>query len=194
MRVARMRGAHSTAMDIFVHMGYNVRMALRGLRPNEDATIMPIHISDFHDPLEGIYTFVARSGENVNIASERLFRWTTQHASTLDVHLVPVKQRLARQFQRDNVVSKARVMELIFRFEEGITPLIFAKDGNMTNGAPDVMLVDGHHRYVLCAALGIREAPAYLLEREQWEPFRIIGMEDISEDELRAVPVMRRHY
>jgi hypothetical protein len=138
---------------------------------------MPLTLADFTNPFEPIYTFVERAtGANVNIASERLRQWTL--TAGLEVDGVPVDRALAGSFVRDNIVAPRWCEHLLSLVERGMKfpPVIFAKDGGETNGAPDVMLVDGHHRYFIAAMSGMRFIPAYVLEVAQWKPFEILGL------------------
>ena len=141
-----------------------------------------------------IYTFVKPDGPNVHIDSEGLRQWTLQ--AKPEVVEVPIDREIALGFLRDNVISSRRVMELMQGYTT-LTPMIFAKDGTISvaNGGPNVMLVDGHHRYACYAAVGLKFAPAHVLERAEWEPFRI---EDewlnTTEAGLKALPVTVRNY
>jgi hypothetical protein len=153
---------------------------------------MPLTLADFSDPFEPIYTFVdKRSGMNVNIASARLCAWC--EGAELEVVGVPVNRRLAGSFIRDNIVAPKWCEHLLSLVEQGMAfpPVIFAKDGNETNGAPDVMLVDGHHRYFIAAMSGVRFIPAYVLEVEQWRPFEILGLRDTTAEALKAAPITK---
>ncbi len=147
------------------------------------------------NPLEPIYTFVEKTtGKNVNIASERLRQWTL--TQDLEQVLVPVNAPLAQTFVRDNIVSRQRLVELMTRnaMGEEFAPILFAKDGGSTNGAPDVMLIDGHHRLVIAAALGRPFILSQVLEECHWRPFEIAGLPDITDEELKAIPILARSY
>lgn len=141
-------------------------------------------------PREGIYTFIDNEGNNVNIASERLYQWCC--AARPEMVLVPVEPRIARKFQEDNVIDMTRVIELACR--KYLDPIIFAKCETSTNGGPDVMLVDGHHRYALAAAMRLSVIPAYVLEPAQWHPFRVKDLIPITQDQLRDIPITKRSY
>lgn len=143
-------------------------------------------------PGEGIYTFVDNSGVNINIASQRLHDWCA--AAGLEPQLAPVDRDLSKTFIRDNAVSRDRVKELMKR--KDLAPIILCKDGTFStkNGGPNVYLVDGHHRYVLYSALKLPYIPAYCLEVEQWKPFEIEGLSDISREALRDIPILKRSY
>ena len=74
-----------------------------------------------------------------------------------------------------------------------LDPVIYCEDG-FTDGIPDVMLVDGHHRYVLAAALKRPAIEAVLVLKEFWKPFQIVGLVDVSAGLLKAIPVHKRNY
>ena len=136
-----------------------------------------------------IYTFVKPDGTNVHIDSEGLRQWTLQ--AKPEVVEVPIDREIALGFLRDNVISSRRVMELMQGYTT-LTPMIFASESGVTS---NVMLVDGHHRYACYAALGLEFAPAHLLARAEWEPFRIEheGL-NVTQAELKALPVTTRNY
>lgn len=155
---------------------------------------MPLTLADFSDPFEPIYTFVEKAtGANVNIASERLRKWTLTVG--LETVLVPVSRKMCSTWLEDNIISASRVAELYQRARGGeiLAPVLFAKDGQMTDGKDDVMLVDGHHRYFLAALCGCL-LPAHVLEVEQWEPFKIVGFPAMDDSTLKALPITRRNY
>ena len=140
-----------------------------------------------------IYTFVQPDGTNIHIDSDGLRRWC--HTAKPEVFNVPIDAALAEEFLRDNIVSPDRVRQLAKRASD-LTPLIFAKDGTEgANGGPNVMLVDGHHRYVLYAFAGHQFAPGFVLEPSEWEPFRVeCDWLNTTDAELKALPIPPRHY
>lgn len=142
------------------------------------------------DPKEPIYTFVDNDGSNVHIASERLRKWTL--TQKLETFLVPMNFKLAQRFLLDNVADPMRVIQLLAKKQ--LDPVIFCKTGTTTNGFPDVMLVDGHHRYVLAWKLQMHYIPAYTLEQHQWRPFEIEGCLDLTQEQLTAMPILPREY
>jgi hypothetical protein len=150
---------------------------------------------DFCDPFEPIYSFVASDGTNTHIASARLRVWCLEQ-TTLERVYVPVEQQLAAQFISENIVSGTRVGQLVRTLPSRVEdwePLIFAKDGQTTRGRPDVMLVDGHHRYVLAALASV--APlAWVLEPEQWRPFQIADYITLTQEELREMPILAKEH
>lgn len=152
-------------------------------------------------PTESIYTFVdRRTGANINIASARLRVWVLSMLHELDANKfsIPVEPEKARFYLNNNVVSRDRVAQLISMLHtdpDAVSePLIFAKDGSYTNGRPDVMHIDGHHRYCVYAVLRVPVAPAVILEPTQWAPFQIAGCIDIDEATLQAIPPLQKHY
>jgi hypothetical protein len=155
---------------------------------------MALPARDYADG-DPVYTFVAEDGTNTHIDSARLRIWCEAGALSgmLKPCWVPVEPWIAKKFFADNTVSMTRVLELA-RGRTRLTPIIYAKDGGVTNGRPDVMLVDGHHRYCLWAMLGAPACQAYVLAQAQWEPFKIAGLPSITADDLRSMPLQRREY
>ena len=142
---------------------------------------------------DAVYGFVDEStGENVHVASGQLREWCLKHQSELEVYTIPVLQEWAHQFINDNSVLMVRVMELVKN--KSTEPIIHAKWGTFTNGAPDVILVDGHHRYVAAAIRGDLLIESYLIERPIWEQFRIEGFAKLTQEQMKAIPVAKRNY
>jgi hypothetical protein len=141
---------------------------------------------------EQIYQCVGDDGIHTCVAINRLYKWVQANKKKLEIQLVPVDPGLAASFIKDNVVSRERIMELIHRTD--LEPIIWGKDGTFTEGRPDVFLMDGHHRYALHAAARVAFIKSYVLEMEQWEAFRITDAPEITQDQLRDVPILRRLY
>lgn len=146
-----------------------------------------INVEDL-PPGEHIYTFVGDDGENIHIASSRLRRWCMD--SGIEPVLAPMNREVAETFLTDNVISVDRVRQM--DANPAVDPVIMCKTGTFTNGNPDVVLADGHHRYYLQRNQAL--FLTYLLEREQWEQFRITGILSMTKDELREYPVLKRDY
>ena len=141
--------------------------------------------------MNSVYSFVANDGTNVHINSEGLRQWCI--ANKPEIFWLPMNYEVAKQFIPDNVVSMDRVRELSTR--KNLDPIIMVKDGTFgSNGHPNGMLVDGHHRYFLAF---LRKQPViegYFLEESQWKPFQIHWLRDLSAEELRRRPVTKRDY
>lgn len=150
---------------------------------------MPLHFRDYK-PTDQIYTHVLPDGTNVNIDSIRLRAWCI--AMRPPIKLLPVDQKQAQSYLRDNVVSMDRCLQLLTK--DKLDPIIFAKDGQFTNGLPDAFHVDGHHRYALAGMCGLRFIPSHLLELHEWKPFQIEGVPPITREFLEAMPVTARSY
>lgn len=134
-----------------------------------------------------VYTFIdGVTKANTHIASGMLWEWVMEHAAELEVLMTPVDEEIARSMvEVDNAINSDNLKRLLTLPK--LDPVIYCKTGTYNSeGAPDVMLVDGHHRYVFAAINRLKAIPGYLLEREQWEPFRI-ERPDMSEEELRAI-------
>ena len=137
-----------------------------------------------------IYTFVGDDGENVVIDAPALRDWCIE--TEPEIYDTPVQDNLLAQFIWDKAVREERVIEMLEARDEDSTaftdPVIMVKTGTVTEGAPDVLLVDGHHRYALAIMEGATLIGCHVLVPEQWEPFRIHGMPTLTKDELRRAP------
>lgn len=157
---------------------------------------MPLTRKDFPDPLEAIYTFVAHDGTNTHVAAKRLRDWCVR--TQPERFVVPVDRALAESFIRDNAVLPARIKQLMAK--NGLPdnmlnwePVIFCQDGG-AEGRPDVMLVDGHHRYVVAAAIKSPNILAWCLTEEQWRPFEIVGLHEYTAQELIDEPIISKEH
>lgn len=143
-----------------------------------------------YKPGDPIYTFVDNSGRNYHIDSHKLRAWVI--TQNLEIHSVPVSETIAGKMLADNSVSLSRVFQLadeaVARIRK-FDPIIFCKIGTKTNNKDDVILVDGHHRYMICALFKLETIPCHVLELSQWTPFQIEGCIDIDHATLRAMPV-----
>lgn len=142
---------------------------------------------------EGVYTFVTKSGANINVASTRLYNWCENNQASLarQITMLPVDLSMAKSFLKDNIASLARVQEL--RSRPTLSPVILCRSTG-SDEIPDAMLVDGHHRYVLYALLGRKFILSYLLEPQQWHPFIVEGLSDLTQAQLSAIPITQRSY
>jgi hypothetical protein len=138
-----------------------------------------------------IYSFVGDDGENIHIDSESLRQWCVM--AKPEIFLMPLKYELVAEFKRDNVISPARVVELAQR--KHLDPIIMVKDGTTgSNGNPNALLVDGHHRYAVACLRGQFAIEGHFLEVEQWKPFQLHDIPDMTKDQLRAAPITKRDY
>lgn len=143
--------------------------------------------------MKTIYTFVDMEGNNINIDSAKLRLWCLQ--ANLEIVLTPIDHKLAASFLTQNVISLKRVQQLLDNFQLLEEPIIFCKDGTYhTDGGANVMLVDGHHRYFTKAYLNMRFIESYLLEVEQWKPFQMHDLPNITREQLESIPVITRDY
>lgn len=154
---------------------------------------------------EGIYTYVAKSGENIDVASERLYRWTQARLDEMGDYFffVPVDPNLALKFLHSKSVCPFRIQELVSRWGKAggsdserikdFSPIIF---GEFTDDNCSVLLIDGHHRYTVFALLKIPQIPSLILPRTAWEQFRVSMPRSLAltEAELRALPMKKRSY
>ena len=139
------------------------------------------------------FTFIDKNGENIHIDSDSLRRWCLGNKE-LEIFSIPLQQKLAEEFLLNNVISMTRVLELAKR--DKLDPIIMAKDGTFSpdNGGPNVMLVDGHHRYALAVAIGRETIPGYMLEVEQWRPFELKWVPKMTMEQLIRMPLTKRDY
>jgi hypothetical protein len=138
-----------------------------------------------------IYSFVGDNGENIHIDSPKLRLWCIENKP--EIFWIPLKYELLLEFRRDNVISQQRVIELSKR--KHLDPIIMVKDGTIgANGGPNALLVDGHHRFVLACLRKLLVIEGHFLEVEQWKPFQIHGIPNMTKDQLRAAPITKRNY
>jgi hypothetical protein len=147
--------------------------------------------------INGIYTFVDDDGTNIHINAEGLRQWCA--ANKPEIFNIPLRPEVAVDMIKNNVISMERVHELAGR--KNLDPIIMCKDGTFgDNGGPNIMIVDGHHRYVLiccaCAFDPKREKIilGYVLEVEQWKPFQIHGLPNVTKEDLIKQPITKRNY
>jgi len=148
-----------------------------------------------------IYTWIDQTtGENWHVHVPLLREYIAKRqasAKPFDVKLAPVDESFARTFLDDNSVDLQRVIQLGVEVTSGkrkLDPIILCERGTYTNGNPDVLLVDGHHRYCLCAMAGEQFIPCFCLSMHQWKRFRIVGAPDMNVDQLRDIPILKRNY
>jgi hypothetical protein len=144
--------------------------------------------------LKPIYTFVAKDGENIHIDVEALRRWTIK--TLPEIFFLPIDMQLAVSFVEKNTISLARVQYMMNHRDLLDAPVIFCKDGTYgPDGAPNVMLADGHHRFFIKGII-LHEPfiEGHMLEPEQWRPFQMHGLPSLTEQHLRNIPPTRRNY
>jgi hypothetical protein len=140
-----------------------------------------------------IFTHVHTDGTNVHIASTRLHHWCLENSNNLEIASVPVEPKHARHFVDDNIVTLDRVQELVNRgFNSLVIPVILCAEDY--SDRPDVLFVDGHHRYVAHYMLHVPQILAFLLRPCEWHPFRVDGLPSVTHKELLASPNIKRHY
>jgi hypothetical protein len=123
---------------------------------------------------------------NIHVDSEKLRQWCAAHRSELECLLTPVNPKIASSFLEDNVIDLDHAKEVLKM--PALDPIIYGLSGTFTNGNPDAILIDGHHRYFLAWVTKHEFIPSYLLKPEQWEPFKIDGLPSLTEEQLRAMP------
>jgi len=153
---------------------------------------MPIYAKDLKDPLEHIFTYVDDDGTNTHIHAARLREWCLK-TKGLEIFNIPISKSLARKYLVENRVARERVQQLTA--EHLKEPMIFCKDGTFDiRGYPDVFHVDGHHRYVWHAMMKNEFALAWVLDVEQWQDFKVVGMPAITAQQLIDIPILKRNY
>lgn len=138
-----------------------------------------------------IYSYVDPEGNNIHVDSEKLRQWCAKHKKDMVVLETPVREAIAESFLADNVIDLAHV-ERVFEMPS-LDPIIYGHDGTYNeNGFPNVILIDGHHRYFGAYLAKCEFIPAYVLAPEQWHPFRIAGLPDLTEEQLKSMPTKPR--
>lgn len=115
-----------------------------------------------------IYTHVFPDGRNIHIASGLLRKWCL--ANNPEIVMAPVRQELGRTFRETNAVDLRRVRGLTPA--QRSEPIIFCATG-YNNGIPNVLLVDGHHRYYRALIENERWIKSWILTPPEWAPFII---------------------
>ena len=151
-----------------------------------------IQISEFvkkYGPWAAIYTFVGDDGSNISIASDLLRQHCIKRGYKR--HIVPVDVAFFWAFLEQNAISIDRIKELSQRPRIHEDPVIFC----MTpEGQHEGLLVDGHHRYALACVRGQKHITAWMLQPERWKPFQILGLEDLTKEQLSRIPLNPRNY
>lgn len=138
---------------------------------------------------ESIYTFVGDDGENVHIACNRLRLWCRE--ARPEIFRCPIDRALAETFVRDNVISMERVKQMAGMTD--LDPMIFCKTGTFDDGVnPDVLLVDGHHRYY--TQRNQEFGLGHVLEVIQWKPFQVVGIPPTTKAALLEMEILKRKY
>jgi prepilin-type processing-associated H-X9-DG protein len=138
-----------------------------------------------------LYTFVDNDGNNIHVNAIALREWCIKNKP--EIFWIPMKYEVAVQMVHDNSVSQKRVKELSKR--KDLDPIIMVKDGTFgDNGGPNVLLVDGHHRYFLAACRKQAVIEGHVLEEAQWRPFQLHDLPKVTKEELIATPITKRNY
>jgi len=147
-----------------------------------------------------IYTYVdEHTGENTHIDSTALRAYTLKRIAegSLEILWFPTDRALARKMlQVDKAISLKRCHEIITagkRFD----PIIFCTDGTFSpsNGGPNGMLVDGHHRFFIATTIiGADGLEGVMLPPPEWQPFIMHNLPDLTAQQLIDTPILRRDY
>jgi hypothetical protein len=141
--------------------------------------------------METVFSFVCDDGTNIHVNAGALRLWCIENKP--EICWLPLNYDLMKIFKTDNTVSSERIVELSKR--KDLDPIIMVKDGTIgSNGHPNAILVDGHHRYALACLRGQKYIEGYFLEEAQWRPFQIFGLRDVTAEDLRNSPVTKRDY
>jgi hypothetical protein len=134
-----------------------------------------------------VYSFVDEAGKNIHIDSEKLRVWCAEHSTELLVYDTPVDASIARSFLEENVIDLDHALAVVQMPK--LDPIIYGCDGTFhPNGGPNVYLMDGHHRFFAAWMCGLDLIPAYILEPAQWQQFQILGLPDMTREQLIATP------
>lgn len=127
------------------------------------------HVFTWHNPV---------NGEEMSFATERLAKWCKENEE-LEVFLTPVEVIHAGVFLKDRGIEPHRLSRVM---KHGLDiPLIYLTMDDDTH-----LLCDGHHRYVVAAMTSRHVLKAYILTKDQWEPFVIAGIPKQGVDKLRG--------
>lgn len=138
-----------------------------------------------YGPFDPVYVFVGDDGEQVMIDSAALFEWT--QTVELEAFACPVDWRVGPQLLAEGAIQPERIWEMLENRAGFLDPVIFLKTGTKTAGSPDVLLCDGHHRYFMAVVAGDLFIDGYVLEPEQWEPYRIHGAPPVTQEQVRQM-------
>lgn len=129
------------------------------------------------DPFEPVFTWIDPDTKVcTHWASGRIADWCK--GAGLEIAWTPVSLIYAAMFIKDRGIETHRLERL--SVDHLADPIIYLDMGDGTH-----LLVDGHHRYVYAAAAGRDELPAYIITKDQAEPFLVTGLRDDTEDDLR---------
>lgn len=118
-------------------------------------------------PGEEVYTWQdPDTGETRLWAVERLAKWL--ETGPVEHQLAKVESRWSDYYRENRGIEDHRIEWLKRNFNASITPIIILK----LVGGQHITL-DGHHRYVLLAELGIPFIRAYILTEEQASQFEV---------------------
>lgn len=126
---------------------------------------MSIPVSEI-DPFEVCFTHV-HEGVATTIAVERLHK--DPDFLKLKPFLTPVEEHFAKWAMENRGVEQKRL--------DRLTPAIFAQPltyCEWENGSH--LLVDGNHRYVKAAMLGVKELPARVVLPPLWRKYVVSGI------------------
>lgn len=149
---------------------------------------MTIHYSTL-GPLDPTFTFIQKDGSNLNISVKHMRAWLAMQPSRR-INLTPVDPHLVAQLISENAVSRERVKQLHDKYVvrgERMEPVII---GLTPTGMNDGVLMDGGHRYIFAAAMRLPLIECHILQEREWRPFELVGMPDLTKEELAAVPTL----
>lgn len=146
-------------------------------------------------PMEPVYTFVSDEGENINIASGRLREWANDKANDIATVTVDCETCVAEKFIAEGSVDFEHAGKVFARLlaREPLWPVLFGlsdHDGRIEADGVygDVLTIDGHHTYLAHVMLGLTKCRAQFILRSQWEPFSVVGLPDITRQQLINEP------
>lgn len=139
-----------------------------------------------HGKLAEVYTNVAPNGANVHIAIQAL-REEIKRVKLIP-EFMPVDDHYAGQLVLTKIVSERLVVDglarsLKLKRHPVSEPVIYAVDDRNIR-----TLIDGHHRYVMAAAIHMKRIPAYICYPALYRQFVLDDLPDLTQAELRASP------
>lgn len=138
-----------------------------------------------------VFAHVEEDGTNIHICVDKLRDFLQKE--DFEVKKMPVEKGFVQEIIDTKAVSLPHIEKLLDSYAKGLRklePIIVAVHGG-TAEVPDVLLVDGHHRYVMAAFCGASHIPAYLVPEIIWRRFQVEGLPTLTRQELIDSPVIK---
>jgi hypothetical protein len=133
-----------------------------------------IHISNV---LGNVFTFIRGDGRQFTIAVDML---ATAAYGVVPPIPVNISREQGEVFAVENAVEPHRLARIGLRELAEPIMLLDMEDGTHT-------LVDGSHRYVVAARMGLKVLPGWIIAKQDWMPYRVSGMPKLRRDHLQTM-------